>query len=151
MNMSLPGWQPENFYTPFAIQPLLLRASPLNTFHNSLHQSASRHAAYTTVDPSADIAMAHRALLLPEIVTRILQNGREEHGLLYNSLFVNHLFFQEASRILWSVCDYYRSIHPTAHDLGTLVLREDVGLERAKFYSNLVREIHFNYDYVIKR
>jgi hypothetical protein len=93
--------------------------------------------------------MAHRALLLPEIVAKILQAGREERDLLYNSLFVNRLFFQEGSRILWSVCDYYQSIHPTAHDLGTLVLREDVGLERARFYSNLVREIHFNYDLVI--
>ena len=90
--------------------------------------------------------MAHRALLLPEIVAGILQAGREEHRLLYHSLLVNRLFFQEASRILWSVCDYYQSMHPTAHDLGTLVLLEDVGLERAQYYSNLVREIHFNYD-----
>jgi hypothetical protein len=93
--------------------------------------------------------MAHRALLLPEVVAKILQAGREERGLLYNSLLVNRLFFQEGSRILWSVCDYYQSIHPSAHDLGTLVLREDVGLERARFYANLVREIHFNYDFVI--
>ena len=90
--------------------------------------------------------MAHRALLLPEIVAKILEAGREEDGLLYNSLLVNHLFFQEGSRILWSLCDYYQSIHPTVHDLGTLVLREDIGLERAQFYVNLVREMHFNYD-----
>ena len=94
--------------------------------------------------------MAHRALLLPEIVAGILQAGREEHRLLYHSLLVNRLFFQEASRILWSVCDYYQSMHPTAHDLGTLVLLEDVGLERAQYYSNLVREIHFNYDLQIQ-
>jgi hypothetical protein len=75
--------------------------------------------------------MSHRALLLPELIARILLAGREERGLLYNSLLVNHLFFQEASQVLWSVCDYYQSIHPTAHDLGTSVLREDVRLERA--------------------
>ena len=93
--------------------------------------------------------MAHRALLLPEIVAKILEAGREEHGLLYNSLLVNRLFFQEGSRISWSVCDYYQSIHPTAHDPGALVLHEDVGLERAQFYANLVREIHFNYNLAI--
>ena len=89
--------------------------------------------------------MAHRALLLPEIVAKILEAGREEDGLLYNSLLVNRLFFQEGSRVLWSLCDYYWNVHPAAHDLGTLVLREDVGLERAQFYANLVREIRFDF------
>jgi hypothetical protein len=57
---------------PAQAQPLHLRASPRDTFHNSLHEPGSQHAAYTTIDPSAHTTMAHRALLLPKVVAKIL-------------------------------------------------------------------------------
>lgn len=93
--------------------------------------------------------MGHRALLLPEIVAKILESGAEEPGLLYNSLQVNHLFLQEASRILWFKCDDSDGAgqtHPDIHHLGELVLRQDAGPERAQTYASLVRQISFNYD-----
>ncbi|KAF2996293.1 hypothetical protein E8E13_005376 [Curvularia kusanoi] len=90
--------------------------------------------------------MAHRALLLPEIVAIILQTGSEEPGLLYNSLLVNRLFFQEASPVLWSTCEIFDAIHPDPRTLGTLVLREDVQHERVQFYASLVQNINFQYD-----
>lgn len=90
--------------------------------------------------------MAHRTLLLPEIVAIILQTGSEEPGLLYNSLLVNRLFFKEASRVLWSTCEIYDAVHPDPRTLGTLVLREDVPHERVQFYASLVQRINFQYD-----
>lgn len=93
--------------------------------------------------------MVHRALLLPEIVARILEAGGEEPGFLHSSLLVNRLFFQEASRVLWAICDDSEGAgrtHPNIHHLGALILREDVGPERAQFYANLVRNMSFNYD-----
>ncbi|EUC39583.1 hypothetical protein COCMIDRAFT_60966, partial [Bipolaris oryzae ATCC 44560] len=88
----------------------------------------------------------HRALLLPEVVAAILNTGSDEPGLLYNCLFVNHLFLEEARRILWSTCDSFTGVHPDIQDLGTMVLRDDIGPYRAQVYANLVRELSFHYD-----
>lgn len=89
--------------------------------------------------------MVHAALLLPEVVAAILNAGSEETGLLYNCLLVNHLFLEEARRTLWSQCDSTSGVHPDIHDLGAMVLRNDIGLERAQVYANLIRETSFHY------
>ena len=87
----------------------------------------------------------HRALLLPEIVSAILQAGKSEPGLLSHSLLVNQLWFQEASRILWAICNSTctEQTHPDIHRLGTLVLLE--GAERAQVYADVVQELSFHY------
>lgn len=90
--------------------------------------------------------MSHRALLLPEVIAAILNTGSDEPGLLYNCLFVNHLFLEEARRILWSTCDSFTGVHPDIQDLGAMVLRDDIGPHRAQVYANLVRELSFHYD-----
>ena len=89
--------------------------------------------------------MVHTALLLPEVVAAILNAGSEETGLLYNCLLVNHLFLKEARRILWSQCDSTSGVHPDIQDLGAMVLRNDIGPERAQLYANLIRETSFHY------
>ncbi|USP72739.1 hypothetical protein yc1106_00013 [Curvularia clavata] len=90
--------------------------------------------------------MVHRALLLPEVVAAILNAGSDESGLLYNCLLVNHLFLEEARRILWSTCDSSTGVHPDIQNLGEMVLRDDIGPHRAQVYANLVRELSFHYD-----
>lgn len=90
--------------------------------------------------------MVHGALLLPEVVAAVLNAGREETGLLYNCLLVNHLFLEEARRILWFTCDSTTGVHADIQDLGAMVLRDDIGPHRAQVYANLVRECSFHYD-----
>lgn len=89
--------------------------------------------------------MVHTALLLPEVVAVILDAGSRETGLLYNCLFVNHLFLEEARRILWSTCDSTSGVHSDIEDLGTMILRDDIGSQRAQIYANLIRETSFHY------
>jgi hypothetical protein len=89
--------------------------------------------------------MVHTALLLPEVVAGILNAGSEETGLLYNCLLVNHLFLEEARRILWSKCDSTSGVHPDIEDLGAMILRDDIGPERAQIYANLIRDTSFHY------
>lgn len=86
----------------------------------------------------------HRALLLPEIVTAILRAGKTEPGLLYNSLFVNKLFFIEACRILWKGSYGTFDVgHPTPkiRHLANLVL--DSPRDRAQFYANFIHVLVF--------
>lgn len=90
--------------------------------------------------------MTHRALLLPEVVAAILNAGSDEASLLYNCLLVNHLFLEEARRILWSTCDSSTEGHPDIQDLGAMVMRDDIGPQRAQVYADLVREFSFHYD-----
>ncbi|KAF2996294.1 hypothetical protein E8E13_005396 [Curvularia kusanoi] len=91
----------------------------------------------------------HRALLLPEIVTAIVRAGKTEPGLLYSCLFVNKLFSHEACRILWKGCyGIFGVSHvtPKISDLGNMVLRADIGLERAQVYANFIRILVFQED-----
>lgn len=89
--------------------------------------------------------MVHTALLLPEVLAVILDAGSQETGLLYGCLFVNHLFFEEARRILWSTCDSTSGVHSDNEDLGAMILRDNIGPHRAQIYANLIREISFHY------
>ena len=88
----------------------------------------------------------HRALLIPEIVTAIVRAGKTESGLLYSCLFVNKLFSIEACRILWKGCYGIFGIGhvtPKIGDLGQMVLREDIGPQRAQHYANFIRVLVF--------
>lgn len=90
--------------------------------------------------------MVNDVFRLPEVVAAILNAGSEENRLLYSCLFVNRLFREEATRLLWSKCDSSPGAHPDIEDLGAMVLRDDIGPERAQTYANLVRELSFHYD-----
>jgi hypothetical protein len=90
-----------------------------------------------------------RALLLPEIVSSILDAGKAEPHLLYNCLSVNKLFCLEACRILWRGCySMFNVGHPTpkVRHLGEMVLRKDIGLDRAQFYANFIHVLIFEED-----
>lgn len=89
--------------------------------------------------------MVHIALLLPEVVAAILDTVSEELGLLFDCLLVDHLFLEEASRILWYKCGASGGLHPDIEDLGAMILRDDVGPQRAQVYTNLLRAISFHY------
>jgi hypothetical protein len=88
----------------------------------------------------------HRALLLPEIVATILQNGKTTEGLLFTSLSVNQLFSQEASRILWYGCgtDWNSAtaghVTPDMRHLGQIV---EQNVQRAQIYANLIHVLQF--------
>lgn len=91
----------------------------------------------------------HRALLIPEIVTAIVRAGKTESGLLYSCLIVNKLFSIEACRILGKGCYGIFGlghIFPKICDLGQMVLREDIGPQRAQHYANFVRVLVFQED-----
>jgi hypothetical protein len=88
----------------------------------------------------------HHALLLPEIVATILQNGKTTEGLLFTSLFVNRLFFREATRILWYGCgtDWNSAtaghVTPDIRHLGQIV---EQSAQRAQIYANLIHVLQF--------
>ncbi|KAF2623067.1 hypothetical protein BU25DRAFT_304491, partial [Macroventuria anomochaeta] len=91
----------------------------------------------------------HRALLLPELVTAIIRAGKTDPGLLYSCLFVNKLFFLEACRVLWKGCYGIFGVGhvtPKISDLGGMVLRPNIGRDRAQFYANFVRVLVFQED-----
>lgn len=91
----------------------------------------------------------HPALKLPEIVTAIVKAGETEPGLLHSCLLVNNLFYYEACRVLWKGCyGIFGVSHvtPKISDLAQMVLRTDIGRERAQFYANFIRVIIFQQD-----
>lgn len=91
----------------------------------------------------------HRALLLPEIVTAIIRAGKTEEGLLCSCLLVNRLFYFETCRILWKGCYGIFGVghvSPKISDLGNMLLRPDIGRDRAQFYANFVRVLVFQED-----
>ncbi|KAF2242161.1 hypothetical protein BU26DRAFT_382430, partial [Trematosphaeria pertusa] len=84
----------------------------------------------------------HRALLLPEVVATILQNEVSTKGFLFTALFINKLFFKEASRILWYGCGT-RYGNPIYH-LARIVKNDQ---RRAQLYADLIRMVHFAYEF----
>ncbi|KAH8669650.1 hypothetical protein BGZ60DRAFT_407998 [Tricladium varicosporioides] len=88
----------------------------------------------------------HRALLLPEIITIILQAEASSPTYLYTCLFINKLFSLEASRILWEGCgtDYssWQAGHvtPTIKNLAKVITHNT---QRAQFYANFIRILRF--------
>lgn len=91
----------------------------------------------------------HRALLIPEIVACIVENGASSPGFLFNSLLVNKLFFEEAARICWYGCgsNYNTAtaghVAPDIRHLGKIAAQD---LGRAQTYANLVHILMFAHD-----
>ena len=89
----------------------------------------------------------NRALLLPEIVTNILETGKYYPNLLFTGLFINKLFFLEASRILWYGCGSrwdsgaagYQT--PDIRNLAEIVRRD---AQRAQIYANVIHVLYFS-------
>lgn len=89
----------------------------------------------------------HRALLIPEIVTGIIEAGNSSPGFLYTCLFTSKVFSLEASRILWYRCgaseypEAYGHATPDIRHLAQIVIH-DAG--RAQLYANLVHVLSFS-------
>jgi hypothetical protein len=91
----------------------------------------------------------HEVFHLPEIVATILENGKSTEGLLFTSLFLNKLFFQEASRILWYGCgNEWNSaiaghVTPDICHLARIVMQD---AKRAQIYANIIHVLQFRDD-----
>jgi hypothetical protein len=91
----------------------------------------------------------HEVFHLPEIVATILENGKSTEGLLFTSLFLNKLFFQEASRILWYGCgNEWNSaiaghVTPDICHLARIVVQD---VNRAQIYANIIHVLQFRDD-----
>lgn len=86
----------------------------------------------------------HRALLIPEIVTQIIDCNRSDAGYLHTCLLINALFFHSTARILWHGCGVGSStkghVTPYVRHLVWIARRD---ARRGQFYAGLVKLLRF--------
>lgn len=93
----------------------------------------------------------HRALLIPEIVTHIIDCNGSDAGYLHTCLLINTLFFHSTARILWYGCGVGSStkghVTPYIRHLVQIARRD---AERGQFYADFVKLLRFGEEIILE-
>jgi len=81
----------------------------------------------------------HHVLLIPEIVSEIIESGNGDPQLMRTCLTINSLFNLESTRIRWRQCGTELAWKLKGPAVGDLVRAIQRDLKRAQFYANFIK------------